>query len=102
MHPFKAIAVNETLQHSKPAFATRIEGRTPRVKFQHRGQARSAVHYHFSKGYKDNHRNVVLFKFDLASGRYVSIFDSSSELAYAVVDGQITLHEALDSLDWDV
>lgn len=112
---FSPVAPNTLLLDEKPAYyATKVEGRSPRVKFHTKRTARNAVQYHFGGGYKDTpHRawtsvpqppSVALYKLGLFGERllYVPIFDSQSDLAHAVVDGRVTLKQALEHLDWDV
>lgn len=96
-----AISGWNILEVPRADYATKIESRSPVVKYQNKGQAKNAIHYHF-RDYKDTYRNITLYKFDNRLNVYVPIFDSSSELAYAVVDGHVTLKEALESLNWNV
>lgn len=80
-----------------PKYATRIPSRSPEIKYQQRGTAKNAMHYHFRE-----HRGPkqVIYKYDQDLGVYTSIFDSHSELADAVRDGKLTLKKALEGLDW--
>lgn len=80
-----------------PQYATWIPYRSPEIKYQRRGPARNAIHYHFKY---DSPWRTRLFKYDPDERVYKVIFDSHSELAQAVHEGKLRLRDALDSLDW--
>lgn len=83
-----------------PKYATKIWRRSPEIKYQHKGPAKNALHYHWPNQRWNQRVKIVLYKYDFDTNRYVSIFDSDSPLADLVFDGEINLKDALDSLEW--
>ena len=104
---YPAISGVKTLKkNDPPIYATKISGRSPELKYQHKGTARSALAHKMTDNsihWDTVHyvaRGMEVYKYNHDSQSYDLIWDSGSELTEACRRGEISTRELIDLIPW--